>query len=89
MMREYLKFYIGGRWIDPAQSQTFDVVNPATEEVCGKVAASSAADVDKAVAAARGAFMRLVHDQCRGAGRGTPERPGRVPEARRLTSRPR
>ena len=56
MMREYLKFYIGGRWIDPAQSQTFDVVNPATEEVCGKVAAGSAADVDKAVAAARGAF---------------------------------
>ncbi|MQY31123.1 aldehyde dehydrogenase family protein [Nocardia aurantia] len=55
-MREYLKFYIGGDWVDPAQSQTFDVVNPATEEVAGRVAQGSAADVDRAVAAARKAF---------------------------------
>ncbi len=57
-MREYLKFYIGGQWVDPAESQTMDVVNPATEEVCGKVASGSAADVDRAVAAARAAFPR-------------------------------
>ncbi|ONH61972.1 aldehyde dehydrogenase family protein [Frankia sp. CcI49] len=55
-MREALKFYIGGEWVDPAQSGTFDVVNPATEEVAGKVAAGSAADVDRAVAAAKAAF---------------------------------
>ncbi|MGC5255066.1 aldehyde dehydrogenase family protein [Gordonia sp. DT218] len=55
-MREYRKFYIGGRWVDSAQSATFDVINPATEEVCGTVASGSAADVDKAVAAARQAF---------------------------------
>ncbi|QFG26144.1 aldehyde dehydrogenase family protein [Actinomadura sp. WMMB 499] len=55
-MREYLKFYIGGRWTDPAESGTLDVVNPATEEVCGRVAAGTAADVDRAVAAARDAF---------------------------------
>lgn len=55
-MREYLKFYIGGQWTDPERPQTMDVVNPATEEVCGKIAAGSAADVDRAVAAARGAF---------------------------------
>ncbi|MBB5915548.1 aldehyde dehydrogenase (NAD+) [Nocardia transvalensis] len=55
-MREYLKFYIGGVWTDPAGNQTFDVVNPATEEVCGRVANGSAADVDRAVAAAREAF---------------------------------
>lgn len=55
-MREYLKFYIGGQWTDPEQPRTMDVVNPATEEVCGKIAAGSAADVDRAVAAARGAF---------------------------------
>jgi len=55
-MREYLKFYIGGQWTDPAELRTMDVVNPATEEVCGKVAVGSAADVDRAVAAARGAF---------------------------------
>jgi len=55
-MREYLKFYIDGRWTDPAQSKTLDVTNPATEEVCGRISAGSAADVDRAVAAARGAF---------------------------------
>lgn len=55
-MREYVKFYIDGQWTDPAGAGTFEVVNPATEEVCGKVALGSAADVDRAVAAARRAF---------------------------------
>jgi aldehyde dehydrogenase (NAD+) len=55
-MREYLKFYIGGRWTDPARLQTQDVVSPATEQVCGRVAMGSSADVDAAVAAARAAF---------------------------------
>ncbi|GAA5060207.1 aldehyde dehydrogenase family protein [Nocardia callitridis] len=55
-MREYRKFYIGGGWVDPAKSETFDVVNPATEELAGTVAAGSSADVDAAVAAARTAF---------------------------------
>ncbi|AZG45118.1 aldehyde dehydrogenase family protein [Gordonia insulae] len=55
-MREYRTFYIGGRWVEPAQSATFEVINPATEEVCGTVATGTAADVDKAVAAARQAF---------------------------------
>jgi len=55
-MREYLKFYIDGAWVDPAQTNTIDVENPATEEVCGKIANGSSADVDKAVAAARKAF---------------------------------
>jgi aldehyde dehydrogenase (NAD+) len=56
IMREYLTFYTGGRWTAPDGTRTFDVVNPATEEVCGRVAAGSAADVDRAVAAAREAF---------------------------------
>jgi aldehyde dehydrogenase (NAD+) len=55
-MREYLKFYIGGQWAGPAEPRTMNVVNPATEQVCGKVAVGSAADVDRAVAAAREAF---------------------------------
>ncbi|MFI5720516.1 aldehyde dehydrogenase family protein [Nocardia sp. NPDC051750] len=55
-MREYLKFYIDGRWVDAASDRTFEVINPATEEVCGKVALGSAADVDAAVGAARIAF---------------------------------
>src|SRR5580692_9099503 len=55
-MREYLKFYIDGAWVDPVTMKTLAVENPATEETCGTIAIGSAADVDKAVAAARRAF---------------------------------
>lgn len=55
-MREYLKFYVDGQWANPAVMKTLDVENPATEKVCGKIAVGSAADVDKAVKAARRAF---------------------------------
>ena len=55
-MREYLKFYIDGQWVDPVEKKTLDVINPATEGVCGKIAVGSAADVDKAVKAAKKAF---------------------------------
>ncbi|WP_084020151.1 aldehyde dehydrogenase family protein [Mycobacterium avium] len=57
-MREYLKFYIDGQWVDPVRPNTFDVENPATEQVCGKISLGSAADVDVAVGAARRAFGR-------------------------------
>jgi aldehyde dehydrogenase (NAD+) len=55
-MREYLKFYIGGEWVAPVELKTLDVINPATEKVAGKIGLASAADVDKAVKAARRAF---------------------------------
>ena len=55
-MREYLKFYIDGQWVDPETSQTASVINPATEEVSGRIAMGAEADVEKAVAAARRAF---------------------------------
>lgn len=55
-MREYLKFYIDGQWVDPIELTTVNTINPATEEVSGKIALGSAADVDKAVKAARKAF---------------------------------
>jgi aldehyde dehydrogenase (NAD+) len=55
-MREYLKFYIDGRWVDPLAPNAFDVENPATEQVAGKISLGSAADVDAAVSAARRAF---------------------------------
>ena len=55
-MRDYLKFYIDGKWVDPLQPKTSDVENPATEQVAGKISLGSAADVDVAVAAARRAF---------------------------------
>ena len=55
-MREYLKFYINGQWVDPVEPKTLDVDNPTTEAVSGKIALGTAADVDKAVRAARTAF---------------------------------
>ena len=55
-MREYLKFYIDGQWVVPAEPKTADVINPATEEVSGHISLGGLADVEKAVAAARRAF---------------------------------
>ncbi len=55
-MREYLRFYIDGQWVDPVELRVIDVENPATERVCGKIAIGSSADVDRAVTAARAAF---------------------------------
>jgi len=42
--------------VKPASSNTIDVVNPATEEVYGRVPEATEADVDRAVAEARRAF---------------------------------
>ncbi|MBS0377496.1 MAG: aldehyde dehydrogenase family protein [Proteobacteria bacterium] len=55
-MREYTRFYINGAWVSPAQPKTLDVINPATEAVAGRISLGSAADVDRAVQAARQAF---------------------------------
>jgi len=56
-MKTYEQFYINGEWVDPAEGlNTCDVLNPANEEVIGKIAMGSAADVDKAVIAAKDAF---------------------------------
>ena len=55
-MRDMLKFYIDGRWVDPVTPKTANVINPATEEVVGRISMGSAEDVDRAVAAAKNAF---------------------------------
>ncbi len=50
------KLLINSRWVDSESGATFATVNPTTgEEIC-QVAEASAADVDKAVQAAREAF---------------------------------
>ena len=51
-----LKFYINGAWVDPISKNRMGVENPATEEIVCEVAMGYAADVDRAVAAARAAF---------------------------------
>ena len=52
-MRDMLKFYIDGEWVNPVSPNPVDVINPATEEPCGRISLGSAADVDLAVAAAK------------------------------------
>ncbi|NNM62844.1 MAG: aldehyde dehydrogenase family protein [Steroidobacteraceae bacterium] len=55
-MYDERKFYIDGRWVEPAKPEEFKVINPANEEVAGVISMGGAADVDLAVAAARRAF---------------------------------
>ena len=50
------QFYIDGAWVDPVSPKTRPVINPATEQPMYDIAIGSAADVDKAVTAARRAF---------------------------------
>lgn len=50
------KFYIDGAWVEPAQPRTVEVIDPAREEPFAQIALGSAADVDRAVQAARTAF---------------------------------
>ncbi len=48
--------FVGGSWVRPDGDGTIEVSNAATEEVMGSVPDGSPADIDRAVAAARGAF---------------------------------
>jgi aldehyde dehydrogenase (NAD+) len=50
------KLLINGKWVDSVSGKTFPTINPSTGEVITQVAESDAADVDKAVTAARAAF---------------------------------
>lgn len=50
------KLFIDGKWLAPAKGGTFDVVDPATEEVVHRAPAGTAQDIDAAVKAARRAF---------------------------------
>jgi aldehyde dehydrogenase (NAD+) len=55
-MKDARQFYIDGKWVAPAQPHDFPVINPATEEQIATISLGSAADVDRAVAAAKRAF---------------------------------
>src|SRR3954469_4773273 len=52
-----MKFYIDGAWVDPVVKKSTPVANPATEDAMYEVALGSKADLDKAVAAAKRAFL--------------------------------
>ncbi|MBI3981380.1 MAG: aldehyde dehydrogenase family protein, partial [Gemmatimonadetes bacterium] len=48
--------FIGGRWVEPESGDRFETVNPSTGKPISQVAQAGAADVDRAVRAARHAF---------------------------------
>ncbi|TQC49408.1 aldehyde dehydrogenase family protein [Rhodococcus sp. WS4] len=55
-MENTRKFYVDGEWVDPIGTDTFNVVNPATEQAVATIALGDEKDVDRAVMAARKAF---------------------------------
>ncbi|WP_372716348.1 aldehyde dehydrogenase family protein [Novipirellula sp.] len=50
------KMLIGGKWVEAKSGKTFDVYDPATDQVVAQAAEGEAADVELAVVAARKAF---------------------------------
>ena len=55
-VRSQHKLLIDGEWVEAASGQTFETINPATEEVLAEVAHGQAEDIERAVKAARRAF---------------------------------
>ena len=53
---ERIRHYIGGQFVDSIDGDTFDVIDPVTNEPYIQASAGKKADVDAAVAAARAAF---------------------------------
>ena len=55
----YTRFgqFIDGKWQQSSSKETYDVINPATEEVIGKASKASTADVDKALKSAEKGFQ--------------------------------
>ena len=52
----HYRHYVGGRFVDAASGATFDVVNPATEEVVATAARGDGEDIRAAVGAAKDTF---------------------------------
>jgi aldehyde dehydrogenase (NAD+) len=55
-MYDCRQFYIDGAWVAPAAARDCPVINPASGKPIGTISLGSAADVDRAVEAARRAF---------------------------------
>jgi aldehyde dehydrogenase (NAD+) len=55
-MKNCRQFYVDGKWIDPNEAHDFTITNPASEEPIATISLGSAADVDRAVAAAKRAY---------------------------------
>ena len=55
-MKNCRQFYINGKWVDPTEVRDCIVINPANEGPIATISLGNAKDVDRAVAAAKGAF---------------------------------
>ena len=53
---EQYGLFIGGKFVEPESGDSFETINPATEEPLARVALADTADVDRAVKAARKAY---------------------------------
>ena len=53
---KHYKMYIDGRWTGAASGETYEVVDPASEEAIAQVPKAGVADAEEAVRAARDAF---------------------------------
>ncbi len=67
-LRNADRFFIGGEWVAPSSADTIDVIDSSTEKLYFSIAEARAADMDRAVGAARLAFdegpwPRLTHAQ--------------------------
>src|SRR5215470_6943999 len=50
------RMYVDGTWTDATGGKTYDIINPATEEVIARAPSASLADLECAITAARRAF---------------------------------
>lgn len=55
-MLDKRKFYISGDWVAPLAANDLEVINPTTEKAVAVISMGTAADIDRAVAAAKEAF---------------------------------
>jgi aldehyde dehydrogenase (NAD+) len=56
-MQIYDRIFVDGQWVKPEGQGHFEIVNPTTEAVCGRIPRANAADADRAVGAARRALL--------------------------------
>jgi len=57
-IRERYGHFIGGEWTASGSGESFATINPATEQTLAEVAAGDAADIDRAVRAARRGYEK-------------------------------
>lgn len=58
-LKKRYEHFIDGKWVKPNSGKYFATINPANEEVLAEVAHGDQADIDKAVKAARKAYLEV------------------------------